>query len=73
MNGLIYVFKGHIPNLVPLEPLLHVEKFVVVVEGGCVVCKPNLVINPGPLPSSGLIKGDTHHQFKQCNHLLCIP
>ena len=29
MNHLINVSKGHIPNLGPLGPLLHVEKFVV--------------------------------------------
>ena len=29
MDGLIYVSKGHIPNLGPPGPLLHVEKFVV--------------------------------------------
>ena len=34
MDRLIYVSKGYIPNLGPLEPLLHVEKFVV--GGGCV-------------------------------------
>ena len=31
MNHLIYVSKGYIPNLGPLGPLLHVEKFV---DGG---------------------------------------
>ena len=56
MDGLIYVSKGHIPNLVPLEPLLHVEKFVVVVVGGCV--------DLGPLPTSGPIKGDSRTKFK---------
>ena len=35
-SGLINVCKGHIPHLVPLEPLLHVEKFVLLVEGGFV-------------------------------------
>ena len=35
MDCLIYVSKGHIRNLGPLGPLLHVEKFVVV--GGWVV------------------------------------
>ena len=29
MNHLIYVSKDYIPNLGPLGPLLHVEKFVV--------------------------------------------
>ena len=29
MDCLIYVSKGHIQNLGPLGPLLHVEKFVV--------------------------------------------
>ena len=29
MDHLINVSKGHIPNLGPLGPLLHVEKFVV--------------------------------------------
>ena len=29
MDHLIYASKGHIPNLGPLGPLLHVEKFVV--------------------------------------------
>ena len=62
MDGLIYVSKGHIPNLVPLEPLLHVEKFVVVVVGGC--AKPILVIDLGPLPTSGPIKGDSRTKFK---------
>ena len=36
MKRLIYVNKGYIPNLGPLGPLLHVEKFVVVVGGGWV-------------------------------------
>ena len=46
MNHLIYVSKGYIPNLGPLGPLLHVEKFVVVGGGGggWVVCKAILVI-----------------------------
>ena len=30
----IYLSKGHIPNLGPLGPLLHVEKFVVGGGGG---------------------------------------
>ena len=34
MDHLINVSKGHIPNLEPLGPLLHVEKFVVVGGGG---------------------------------------
>ena len=29
MNSLINVSEGYIPNLGPLRPLLHVEKFVV--------------------------------------------
>ena len=37
MDRLIYVSKGYIPNLGPLGPLLHVEKFLVVVVGGWVV------------------------------------
>ena len=28
---IIYVSRAYIPNLIPLAPLLHVEKFVVVV------------------------------------------
>ena len=38
MDRLIYVSKAYIPNLGALGPLLHVEKFVVVVVvvGGCV-------------------------------------
>ena len=48
--------KGHIPNLGPLGPLLHVK----VCGGGGWVCKPILVIDLGPFPSSGRsIKGDT--------------
>ena len=43
MDHLINVSKGHIPNLGPLGPLLHVEKFVVV-GGGWWVCKAILVI-----------------------------
>ena len=43
MDRLIYDSKGHIPNLGPLGPLLHVEKFVVG-GGGWVVCKAILVI-----------------------------
>ena len=31
MYSLIYVSKGYIPNLGPLGPFLHVEKFLVVV------------------------------------------
>ena len=34
MDRLINVSKGHIPNLGPLGPLLHVEKFVVGGGGG---------------------------------------
>ena len=34
MDRLIYVSKAYIPNLGPLGPLLHVEKFVVVVVVG---------------------------------------
>ena len=34
MNSLINVSEGYIPNLGPLGPLLHVEKFV---DGGWVV------------------------------------
>ena len=37
MDHLINVSKGHIPNLGPLGPLLHVEKFVVVGGGWWVV------------------------------------
>ena len=48
--------KGHIPNLGPLGPLLHVK----VCGGGGWLCKPILVIDLGPFPSSGRsIKGDT--------------
>ena len=35
VGHLINVSKGHIPNLGPLGPLLHVEKFVVGGGGGC--------------------------------------
>ena len=52
MDHLINVGKGHIPNLGALGPLLHVEKFVVVVGdggGGWVVCKAILVITLGLL------------------------
>ena len=35
MDHLIHASKGHIPNLGPLGPLLHVEKFVVGGGGGC--------------------------------------
>ena len=48
MDRLIYVSKAYIPNLGPLGPLLHVEKFVVVGGGGWVVCKAILVITLGP-------------------------
>ena len=34
MNSLINVSEGYIQNLGSLGPLLHVEKFVVVVGGG---------------------------------------
>ena len=34
VDRLIYVSKAYIPNLRPLGPLLHVEKFVVVGGGG---------------------------------------
>ena len=51
MNRLIYVSKGYIPNLGPLGPILHVEKFVdggwwvVVVGGGG---RPSLVFTLVP-------------------------
>ena len=51
MNSLINASEGYIPNLGPVGPLLHVEKFVV--GGGLVVCKPILVIDLGSCPSSG--------------------
>ena len=46
----IYIRKAYIPNLRPLGPLLHVEKFVWVVVGGWwwVVCKVILVFRFGP-------------------------
>ena len=37
MDRLIYVSKGHMPNLGPLAPLLHIEKFVVGGGGWVVV------------------------------------
>ena len=50
MDRLIYVSKAYIPNFRPLGPLLHVEKFVVVVGGGGGwVCKAILVIFLGLL------------------------
>ena len=54
MDGLIYVREGYIPNLGPLGPILHIEKFVVGgLVGGWVVCKPIFVIDLGLCPSSG--------------------
>ena len=53
MDYLINVSKDHIPNLGPLGPLLHIEKFVVVGGGSVVVvvvCKAILVITLGPSP-----------------------
>ena len=49
---LIYVSKAYIPNLRPLAPSLHLEKFVVGgwVVGGCV--NLILVISLVPCPSS---------------------
>ena len=52
MDHLSNVSKGYIPNLGPLGPLLHVEKFVVVGGGEwwvVVVCKAILVITLGLL------------------------
>ena len=37
LDHLIFVSKPYIPNLRPLGPFLHVEKFVVVVGGGWVL------------------------------------
>ena len=34
LDHLIFVIKPYIPNLIPLGPFLHVEKFVVVVVVG---------------------------------------
>ena len=34
LDRLIFVSKHYIPNLRPLGPFLHIEKFVVVVGGG---------------------------------------
>ena len=34
MNHLLFVRKAYIPNFRPLEPFLHVKKFVVVGGGG---------------------------------------
>ena len=34
VDRLMYVSIAYIPNLGPLGPLLHIEKFVVVVVGG---------------------------------------
>ena len=42
MDRLIYLSRGHIPNLGPLGPLLHVEKFVV---GGGWWSRPILVLS----------------------------
>ena len=46
MDHLIYISKAYIPNLRPLEPLLHVEKFVWV-GGWLVVCKVILLFRFG--------------------------
>ena len=43
MDCLIYVSKGHIPNLGPLGPILHEEKFVV--GGGGWWLRPILVLS----------------------------
>ena len=48
MDCLIYVSKGHIPNLGPLGPLLHVEKFVVVVGGWVVVVEADFSVKLEP-------------------------
>ena len=49
MNSLINASEGYIPNLGPLGPLLHVEKFV---DGGWVVVvvggRPSLVFTLVP-------------------------
>ena len=52
---LIYVSKAYIPNLRPLAPSLHLEKFVVGgwVGGGWWVFKPILGISLVPSPSPG--------------------
>ena len=46
---LFMLVKGHIPNLGPLGPLLHVK----VCGGGGWVCKPILVIDLGPFSTRG--------------------
>ena len=54
MDCLIYVSKGHIPNLGPLGPLLHVEKFVVVGGGWLrpiLVLSLSLKLNNKPCPN----------------------
>ena len=45
--------KAYIPNLEPLEPLLHLENKV---YGGWVVCEPTIVINLGPCLSQAYQK-----------------
>ena len=47
MDHLINVSKGHIPNLGPLGPLLHVEKFVV---GGWLVVETHFSVKLEPQP-----------------------
>ena len=46
MDHLSNVSKGHIPNLGPLGPLLHVEKFVV--GGLWVVVETHFSVKPEP-------------------------
>ena len=48
MDHLINVSKGHIPNLGPLGPLLHVEKFVVVGDGWVVVVETHFSVKLEP-------------------------
>ena len=67
MNHLINVSRGHIPNLGPLGPLLHVEKFVV--GGGwwvVVVVETNFSVKLEPQAEQKLLNLIISDKIKNC-------
>ena len=65
MDRLIYVNKGHIPNLEPLGPLLHVEKFVVGGGWWWVVVEADFSVKLEPQAEQFIWKG------KPCKNKVC--